>query len=175
MNTQKIGEQIALLRKAKGITQAALGDRLGVTFQVVSKWERGETLPDTALLPALADTLESTIDLILRGGEKQLAFRGRTTIAQIREGLSCLQKTGQLLGEHTQLYRHAIRGINEGMNTDIEEAFHSDNIFEVFVAECAIQNMMAGIYIEPADIRRNVYNEHLRDTVLKYCERCHIK
>lgn len=41
MNIQKVGEQIASLRKSKRITQSELGERLGVTFQSVSKWERG--------------------------------------------------------------------------------------------------------------------------------------
>ena len=41
MNIKKVGEQIAALRKAKGITQNELGERIGVSFQAVSKWERG--------------------------------------------------------------------------------------------------------------------------------------
>ena len=42
------GEKIASLRKAKGMTQAELGAELNVTFQAVSKWERGESYPDFA-------------------------------------------------------------------------------------------------------------------------------
>lgn len=42
MNIEKVGEQIAVLRKAKGLTQSELGERIGVSFQAVSKWERGE-------------------------------------------------------------------------------------------------------------------------------------
>lgn len=41
MNMQKVGNQIALLRKTKGLTQNDLGERLGISFQAVSKWERG--------------------------------------------------------------------------------------------------------------------------------------
>lgn len=41
MDMKKVGNQIALLRKNKGLTQNDLGERLGVTFQAVSKWERG--------------------------------------------------------------------------------------------------------------------------------------
>ena len=72
MNMQNVGEQIAVLRKGKGLTQNDLGERLGVTFQSVSKWERGETLPDTAILVDLADVLETTVDFILTGGERIL-------------------------------------------------------------------------------------------------------
>ena len=72
MDIEKVGNQIAMLRKKKGLTQNDLGERLGVTFQAVSKWERGETLPDTAILPDLANVLETTVDFILTGGEKMV-------------------------------------------------------------------------------------------------------
>ena len=62
MNNIKIGTTIAMLRNNKKMTQAELGDRIGVSFQAVSKWERGETLPDVSTLPALADALDTTID-----------------------------------------------------------------------------------------------------------------
>ena len=41
INEKRVGEQIAALRKAKGLTQNQLGERLSVSFQAVSKWERG--------------------------------------------------------------------------------------------------------------------------------------
>ncbi len=48
------GEKIASLRKAKGMTQAELGTELNVTFQAVSKWERGESYPDFETMSRLA-------------------------------------------------------------------------------------------------------------------------
>ena len=69
MEMNKVGDTIAALRKQRNMTQAELGERLNVTFQAVSKWERGETLPDTALLPALAEALETSIDYILLCGQ----------------------------------------------------------------------------------------------------------
>ena len=44
MDSKKIGATIAMLRTSKNMTQADLGDRIGVTFQAVSKWERGVSL-----------------------------------------------------------------------------------------------------------------------------------
>ncbi len=41
MNMNEVGKQILVLRKMKGLTQNELGERLGVSFQSVSKWERG--------------------------------------------------------------------------------------------------------------------------------------
>lgn len=49
-----IGEKIKNLRKERGLSQNALADRLGVTFQAVSKWETGATMPDVTLIPAIA-------------------------------------------------------------------------------------------------------------------------
>ena len=41
IHADKIGTQIAMLRKNAGLTQNELGERLGVSYQAVSKWERG--------------------------------------------------------------------------------------------------------------------------------------
>ncbi len=57
-----LGENIRRLRKARGLTQEDLGQRLEMSAQAVSKWERDECLPDAALLPKLADELGSTLD-----------------------------------------------------------------------------------------------------------------
>lgn len=49
-----IGKNIALLRRAKGLTQSELGDLLGVSNQAVSKWESEMSMPDVMLLPDIA-------------------------------------------------------------------------------------------------------------------------
>jgi len=49
-----LGEKIKLLRKQKNISQEVLAQVLGVSFQAVSKWETGATLPDVTLIPAIA-------------------------------------------------------------------------------------------------------------------------
>ncbi len=49
-----LGEKIRSLRKAKNISQEVLAQYLGVSFQAVSKWENGDTMPDVAMIPALA-------------------------------------------------------------------------------------------------------------------------
>ena len=49
-----MGEKIREMRRTRGISQEKLAERLGVSFQAVSKWERGETAPDTMLIPAIA-------------------------------------------------------------------------------------------------------------------------
>jgi len=57
-----INQQIATLRKNKGITQEELAGHLGVTNQTVSKWELAACCPDIQLLPVIADYFDVTID-----------------------------------------------------------------------------------------------------------------
>ena len=68
MDTIKVGSYIKDKRNEKNLTQKELAEVLNVTPQAVSKWEKGETLPDTAILLDLASHLETSVDLILNGG-----------------------------------------------------------------------------------------------------------
>lgn len=175
MNMKEVGSQIMLLRKQKGLTQNELGERLGVSFQAVSKWERGETLPDTAVLPDLADILETTVDHILTAGRKVLRYRGKITVAQMAEGVNSLKRMGEMLGRDNILYRSAVSGINERMNTCIEDAFSDEQVFECFVAEAVIQNLAAGRYIDVTDVKNGFQHDRFRDIVLEHCEKYGIK
>ena len=49
----EIGRRISRLRKEKDMTQPALADVMGVSFQAVSNWERGASMPDIGKLPGL--------------------------------------------------------------------------------------------------------------------------
>lgn len=62
-----IHEMLIDLRKAHQYTQSDLAEKLGVSYQAVSKWERGENLPDVYTLLNLADIYGITVDEILRG------------------------------------------------------------------------------------------------------------
>ena len=50
----KLGEKIKSLRKQKNISQEIFANYLGVSFQAVSKWENGNTMPDVTMIPAIA-------------------------------------------------------------------------------------------------------------------------
>ena len=65
IDTEKTGGKIALLRKEKGLTGEKLAALLDVSPQAISKWENGKCLPETSLLPALANTLGCSIDSLL--------------------------------------------------------------------------------------------------------------
>jgi len=57
-----LGENIQLYRKRSGLTQCSLARELGVTYQAISKWERGRGTPDISLLPRLARVFGCSID-----------------------------------------------------------------------------------------------------------------
>lgn len=67
MEKKTIGQFIAILRKANGLTQKELAEKLNVTDKTVSRWERDESLPDLTLIPVLAEIFGVTSDEILRG------------------------------------------------------------------------------------------------------------
>lgn len=61
----QIGTNIALLRKKQHLTQAALGEKINYTDKAISKWERGESVPDVVTLAVLARHLGVTVDDLL--------------------------------------------------------------------------------------------------------------
>ncbi len=67
MEKKTIGQFIAALRKANGLTQQEVADRLNVSNKAVSRWERDECAPDISVIPALAELLGVTCDELLKG------------------------------------------------------------------------------------------------------------
>ena len=171
LDLSTVGYQIQSLRKTKGYTQNQLGDLVGVSFQAVSKWERGETLPDIGTFMTLAEVLDTTIDHLLHGGKKITEYKGRKTIEEIKKGINCLIDMGNLLGRENLIYRSAIAGIDEKMNMEIEEYLRQPYTYEAMVAEAAIQCMLSGYYIDLKDIEKGFISEHWKKLVSKYAEK----
>lgn len=72
MEMNLLGDCIAALRKARGMTQKELAESLHISDKSVSRWERGETAPDLSLLPALAEHLDVSLDELLSGRKPAL-------------------------------------------------------------------------------------------------------
>ena len=64
-----LDENLRKLRTSRGSRQEDLANHLGVSVQSVSKWERGENLPDLTLIPAIASYYNVTVDDLLGVGE----------------------------------------------------------------------------------------------------------
>ena len=67
MENKSIGKFISTLRKASGMTQKDLGDKLFVSDKTISRWEREESAPEISLLPAIAEVFGITVDELLHG------------------------------------------------------------------------------------------------------------
>lgn len=98
----KLGEKIKSLRKQKNVSQEVFANYLGVSFQAVSKWENGNTMPDVTMIPAIASffgvSTDELFDFNLFEIEKQVeaicdeAYKYRFTDAEkseriLRDGL----------------------------------------------------------------------------------------
>ena len=68
MEKKTIGSFIAALRKANGLTQKELAEKLNVSDKAVSRWERDECYPDLTMIPALAEIFGVSCDEFLNGG-----------------------------------------------------------------------------------------------------------
>ena len=67
MNQEKIGKFIAECRKEQNYTQAVLAEKLGITDRAISKWENGNSVPDTEILLSLCSALDISINELLSG------------------------------------------------------------------------------------------------------------
>lgn len=63
---QVIAKNISELRKMNKMTQLELAERLNYSDKAVSKWERGESIPDVAVLVAIAETFSVSLDYLVR-------------------------------------------------------------------------------------------------------------
>lgn len=90
---QQIGEKLYQQRKAAGFSQEELAEKIGVSRQAVSKWERGESSPDTENLIALAQLYEISIDELIMGENKPNPEGDKVDISP--SGIHVVNKDGE--------------------------------------------------------------------------------
>lgn len=96
MDVEKVGKTIAYLRKRAGYTQKDLANRIGISDKAVSKWERGQGLPDIAYLRKLSILLDTDTDSLLSG---DVIHRGHGW-----EGILILSDNACRIGFSTVIY-----------------------------------------------------------------------
>ena len=120
----RIGENIRKHRRDMNLSQEVLAERLGVSFQAVSKWERNETYPDVTLLPVIANFFHISVDellgtheineaeeinaIVAKCHEHDTHYEGKKLIETVEEGLKKFPNNFKLLS----WYAYAIQNKN---------------------------------------------------------------
>jgi transcriptional regulator with XRE-family HTH domain len=115
-----IGERIAAARKAHGLSQQDLGDKIGVTFQAVSKWETGASMPDIGLLSDLAQALDVSLDHLVNAADDGTA-----------SGQEPKTQWGKITGNITKDIRGDVGTIIGTVDADIYGNVHGDIVGQV--------------------------------------------
>lgn len=153
--TIHIAENLKRLRKERGLTQEALAEFVGVSYQAVSKWERGDGYPDITLLPVIAGFFGVTLDDLVGMNEIQnkekydefnlkagkLASEGKIgeAIATLREGLKAFPSDYHFMAE-LACYLDGYGKTKEERQANGEEAIRiSERILE-FCTDTSIRN-----------------------------------
>lgn len=113
MNTVSTGKYIQYLRKQRGWSQRELAERLNVSFQAVSKWERGDNLPDSGILLYLAKLLNTTTDKILSGGSAVVKKSKKVGLSDEKEGFFSLTDINGFFSEIVLLPLKGMRRYTE--------------------------------------------------------------
>ncbi len=108
MEKRTIGKFIAILRKANGMTQKELGDRLFVSDKTVSRWEQDESTPELALIPVIAEIFGITTDELLRGERNSAEARNVFPAYEEPAHIKLMRKKqfANMLHKHTVKFRN---------------------------------------------------------------------
>lgn len=150
-----LNENIKNLRKKSGITQETLADYLGVTFQSVSRWERGDGYPDIAFLPSIASFFNISVDELLGVNNVQNEQKISTYIAhydsmQLKDLPSVFDEYRKAVKEFPGDFRIMVR--------------YMQLLFEVKIRTLSITEILSGDYKKAGAEIARIY-----DKIQKYC------
>ena len=87
------GERLKELRKAVGITQSELAEKLNIHLQTVSKWERSLSEPDISILGNIADVLDVSLEKLLLLPEGTETYVGSFSVSDFGKAISAMRKS----------------------------------------------------------------------------------
>ncbi len=145
-----------------------MAEKLNISFQAVSKWENGDTLPDTGILLDLCDILNTTADKLLNGGSLAPVERKLMRLDDVKTGFQYMESIGKLFGEDCTFFVGMIEGINEKMNIDLLTYLKDPMTREVMYAEVLIQGILSGRTVDMDEIEANFQNEKMVKAIRRY-------
>ena len=129
MKERSISNNIADLRKKKGITQEQLAIALNISPQAVSKWETNTSQPDTQMLPLIAKYFEVSIDYLFYGDE----YAYNDIYDKVWHKVAAFdQQSKEAYYEALTIFSYAHRGVSRWYRTDrlpimCDEPIHFSN------------------------------------------------
>lgn len=167
----EFGEKVRSLRTERGLTQEKLADFLGVSFQAVSKWERGDTVPDIYMLPSIASFFGVTTDYLLSydvNKEKDISEYEKKyyQLWQARDGEALVSVLKEAITRYPAEYRLLVRYLSalvwhKGKSNEaiIEAKNEIIAVYERIIDNCTVDSIrmwakkiIIGFYIKLSSI-----------------------
>lgn len=167
MNTIEIGKYIRRKRIEMHLTQKDLAEKLSLSFQAISKWETGSTLPDTSILLELSDVLEVTVDQILNAGVFRKRMNKKINIEEVADSIQSILRVKDVLGPNNGIYKTMMQGLNADMEVPFEETLQDPQMREIFVAKSVVQLIIDGYSVDEEDIIRFFETEDIQNRLIK--------
>ena len=138
-------KNVKRLRKERDLTQEALADFIGVSFQAVSKWERGESYPDIELLPTIADFFSVSTDNLLgvdkaKNEAEILAYIDKFDNGKFKGSDGPLSFMADAYHKYPSDFRILVRYMHSLINDNIRAKNYLKNKKEILVIYDRIQN-----------------------------------
>jgi transcriptional regulator with XRE-family HTH domain len=171
MNTIEIGKYVKSKRIEMHLTQKELSEKLNISFQAVSKWETGTSLPDTAILLELSDVLEVTVDQILNAGEFRKRMNKKINVEEVIKAIKSILRIKEVLGANNGIYKSMMAGLNDNHEVDFEELLKIPEKREVIIAKSCIQLIIDGYTLSEEDIKQYFKNEMIQEKLRLYVKK----
>ena len=164
MNDTKsiIAANLAALRKRRGLTQADLAEHLDYSDKAISRWERGDTLPDVGVLVELCRFYGVTLDDLVRPGcgetetQDPSALGGRITVVSLLIAVVWLVATVLFVygttfrpGPHWKVFIYAVP-ISFAVLMFCNHRWGSPK-YNVYITSCLIWTALLAVYIRFLD------------------------
>jgi transcriptional regulator with XRE-family HTH domain len=161
LNEKLIGAFISSLRKEKDLTQLELAEKVNVSHQAVSKWERGESLPDIQTLVDVAKLFKVSVDQMLSGGKKGGKFNNvgpvveKITTNEWNEAAGIINEgkttTDELISIAPLLKKNVLKDITSNVTSD---HFTIDQITQLapFLDKGALNDLMEKVAFDEVSV-----------------------
>ena len=162
MKEISIANNIANLRKAKGITQEQLAQSVNVSVQAVSKWENGISIPDTLVLVRIADFFNVSVDYLLCGTKIVCDDIYEAIFDKVMENKPQMAK--ESYEEALRMFASAHHGISRGNMKHMETWMRNE---PVHISNNNGVSLLSG-YGFGAVITRDFYSHILKDDIVRF-------